>query len=427
MQDFNCTQRPFVQIPGETFTRSPSEAIPIAGYEATPNFPDCCPFHQQAFEAAQKWFDKFPDCCKHHTEAVSTWHLKKSDYAGLPIKILNCLSYTEYHISQRLDIPEWYEDITNYIDYIWWSFGHPSIGIERYFAFLKNYLVVTKLPSHKSERLIQYIESLSKPGNLNEATKFDLNVIYDTFQKWVKIFPFELPYFKGLKEQYERKIPAFKEPARFNPYTGMAKARMVTQAELIDSIEVLTKRLISEVQTHDFQISDMKQHRLDLEHESLRVGTDELVKGYSKGELRYVTTIKKWLRLQKEYFRAVVEIAATDQKNEAPKKPISPPQFSRLFKTNEAMEKAIKAAQDCGLINENGKWVYIGAKTFAASAFWKAAVTAGLGKADIARSTVAKAVSEHFGIGLGKNAIGTTTGDYDADLYTKVLAAMRSM
>jgi hypothetical protein len=428
MEDKSCTKSPFIEISGDKMRISPIEAEPIEGYEVPADFPNCCPHHKQAFANAQNWFDKFPNCCELHIEAAKKWHLKKSEFDGLPQKILNGLSYTEHHISKRIDIPEWYEDITNYIDYICWCFGHPAIGVDRYITFLKHYLTVTKekIPKDKREKLLQYLESENKPSDPDEASKFDLNILFDTYQKWLKTFPFELPYFDGLKERLKGAIPVLKEAKKQNPYTGMWKAKGVTQAELIDLLEVTTKRLIGDVQTHDFQISDMKQHRLKIENERLRVGTAELVRGYLKKELKYVTTIKKWLELQKQYFKAFVEIAGNDTKAESSKPLKTRPTFAGLFENDEAMGKALLAARNCGLINEKGRWIFVGAKTFAASAFWKAAVTSGLGKADMAKASVSKAIGEHFRIGLGKNAIRIDTGEFDQGLYTNLLAAMKS-
>jgi len=100
--------------------------------------------------------------------------------------------------------------------------------------------------------------------------------------------------------------------------------------------------------------------------------------------------------------------------------------FDGLFENDKAMGKAISAAFHSELISDKGKWIFTGAKTFAASSFWKAAVTAGLGKADIAKAKVAKLIGEHFGVHLNKNSISTTTGDYDEGLYVNLLAAMKS-
>ncbi len=90
------------------------------------------------------------------------------------------------------------------------------------------------------------------------------------------------------------------------------------------------------------------------------------------------------------------------------------------------MDNALSAASNCGLINETGGWIFEGPKTHAASAFWKAAVTSGLGKAYTAKASVSKAISDRFEMELGKNAIGMDKGDFNQELYANLLAAMKS-
>lgn len=434
-------RRPFVQIPVKEQTRTQFDTFPIEGYEAPDNFPNCCPFHKKAFEGAQEWFDKFPDCCKDHRKMVDEERIKKDDYEGMPLKILNQLSYTEYHISKRIDIPEWFEDITDYIDFNWWSFGHPQIGLHLYFDFLKTYLakaeVINYIPRSKRERIIQYIESYQKPVRENETSKSDWNVLYDTLQKWVKTFPFELPYFKGLKPQYEGKIIAFKDPGRLNPYTGMVKTKGLTQPELIDILDILTKQLLGQVQTEKMvaegQIPDIGKHRLELANESLRVGTDKLVKEYSKGELRYVTTVKKWLELQKKYFREVADIMG--------KRPVGPPpgvtlrpEFVNLFVSDAATHRAINAAVAAGIIDKTGK-KRLGQRQIvpAIIQFWEAVsdrkfeLTHLRAEKDAVAETYVQQCEEiaaQFGVKIGKTAIYDHAGKRAGKYFTAVARAL---
>jgi len=390
-----------------------------------PNFPNCCPLHQTVFEDTQKWFEKFPNCCERHALMVRKWGLKKNEYEGLPRKILDGLAFTEYHISKQIERPDWYEDITNYMHYNWWNFGHPNIGGDLYYIHLKQILeMTTDIPKSKKARLIEYIDS---ENTKSDDQKLDLNLLWDTYQKWLKTFPFQLPYFKGIHERLKSTVPVFKEPLRFNPYTGLYFAKVFMQGEMVDFLEAATKHLIAEVQTDEFKISDLKKHRLQLSNESLRVQTSKLVEGYSKGELRYVAILKKWLELQKKYFKEVVEITGNTRQAETSKPLRTQPTFAGLFENDEAMSKALMAARNCGLINERGQWALIGPKTYAASAFWKAAVTSGLGIADMAKTSVSKAISEHFRVKLGKNAIGIDKGEFDQGLYTNLLAAMKAM
>lgn len=301
-------KEPFLEFSGKKFRLKPTESRPPKSYEAPPNFPNCCPFHTNSFEEAQRWFKEFPNCCERHTEMVRTWRIEKNDYEGLPRKILDCLSYTEHHIQNQIQHSNWYEDITNYIFYNWWSFGHPNIGGGRYLIYLRNYLEVSadKIPEAKRVLLIEYINKHDTPTAVKSQP--DLNILWGTYHRWLKTFPFQLPYFKDLHERLKNTVPVFKGIPKYNPYTEMSSGQVFTQTELVDFLEATTKRLIIDVQTADFEISDKQKHRLQLSEESLRVGTAELVGSFSKGELRYVAILKKWLELQKMYFKEVSEI-----------------------------------------------------------------------------------------------------------------------
>jgi len=96
-----------------------------------------------------------------------------------------------------------FKNITQYFEYNFESFGHPSIGAERYAHHLKWYIKNNKTTAtlEKREALIEYIEDYSKPANTKTT---DLNVLYQIYQKWLKIFPFELSMFNHLKHDLKR-------------------------------------------------------------------------------------------------------------------------------------------------------------------------------------------------------------------------------
>lgn len=303
----------FHGIPGDQLYIAPFDAQPTEGYEAPTNFPDCCPLHRSCIKEAEIWFEKFPNCCDNHRKMAEAGRIMKSDYEGLPRKIVNQLAYTEHHIAEQIATPEWYEDITNYIDYNWWSFGQPPIGFAEYCLYLKHYIKTTstEIPDYKRERLIEYIEGFGKKVPF-ETDKHDLNLLYNTYQKWLKSFPFGLQYFNGLKEQIEGIIPVFKDPPKFNPYTGMAKGESLTQSELIDSLAIATKHLLKEVHADKLyaagHILDIEKHRIEIANERLRIDEAKILEDYSKGEMKYMETLKKWLKVQKDYFKDIAAI-----------------------------------------------------------------------------------------------------------------------
>ena len=159
--------KPFIEIDAEYFTLSAFETKPIEGYEAPTNketgehFPNCCPFHKSVFEGAESWFSKFPNCCDQHKAMVSKWWYNKANYSGIAEKIVKQLSYTEHHISERINIDDWYKDITDYIEYNVSSFGHPAIGLHLYLGNVQHYIKNTnsEIPKIKRQALIEFIET----------------------------------------------------------------------------------------------------------------------------------------------------------------------------------------------------------------------------------------------------------------------------
>lgn len=101
-----------------------------------------------------------------------------------------------------------------------------------------------------------------------------------------------------------------------------------------------------------------------------------------------------------------------------------------FFHNQEVLDLALKAAKETGLINAESRWVHVGEKTHAISVFWRAAVTAGLAKADAPIYKVTPAISEHFGNKFGVNAIDKKKdladfGETYKELYKALLAIMR--
>lgn len=101
-----------------------------------------------------------------------------------------------------------------------------------------------------------------------------------------------------------------------------------------------------------------------------------------------------------------------------------------FFQDGQKLDLALRAAFETGLTNEDGKWGHIGEKTKAASIFWRAAVTAGLAKADTAAAKISTAIGSQFSFYLGPNAIDKKReiadfGEDYKELYKSLLKIMR--
>jgi len=314
--------KPFIEIDAEHFTLSAFETKPIEGYEAPTNketgeqFPNCCPFHKSVFEGAESWFLKFPNCCDQHKAMVSKWWYNKANYSGIAEKIVKQLSYTEHHISERINIDDWCKDITDYIEYNVSSFGHPAIGLHLYLGNVKHYIKNTnsEIPKIKRQVLIEFIETYyNSPIDIDKTNKTDLNVLYSTYQKWLKVFPFEISFFSTLKPHFEKQLPILNGKPETNIYSGMAKAKMHTKSSLIEALITLTNNLLTQVNGVTLYekglITDANKIKLELVINSRKL---KLKQGYKNSspneEKRYRKILKEWYKDEKIFIDEITPL-----------------------------------------------------------------------------------------------------------------------
>lgn len=314
--------KPFIEIDAENLTISAFETKPIEGYEAPINketgeqFPNCCPFHKSVFEWAESWFSKFPNCCDQHKEFIGKWWFKKENYNGIAEKIVKQLSYTEHHISERINIDDWYKDITDYIEYNVSSFGHPAIGLGLYLKNIQYYIENAKdeIPKSKGQRLIEFIGTYyNSPIDIDETNKTDLNILYSTYQKWLKVFPFEISFFANLKPHFEGRLPILNSKPEVNKYTGRAKAKAHTKGSLVDVLLNLTNSLLTKINTTALYknglLTEPQKIKLEL---VLNEREMELKQGYINNskdeEQRYRKILKKWFEDEKRFIDEVTSV-----------------------------------------------------------------------------------------------------------------------
>lgn len=334
--------KPFIEIDAEHFTLSAFETKPIEGYEAPTNketgeqFPNCCPFHKSVFEGAESWFSKFPNCCDQHKAMVSKWWYNKANYSGIAEKIVKQLSYTEHHISERINIDDWYKDITDYIEYNVSSFGHPAIGLHLYLGNVQHYIKNTnsEMPKIKRQRLIEFIETYY--NSPKEQTKTDLNILYSTYQKWLKVFPFEISFFSTLKPHFKKQLPILNGKPETNKYTGIAKAKMHTKGSLIDVLLNLTNNLLTQINTTTLYekglLIEPQKIKLELVLNERKM---KLIQGYVNSskdeEQRYRKILKEWFADEKRFIDEVTPIVKAIPPQPIVESPFSVLEWATIF------------------------------------------------------------------------------------------------
>src|SRR5690606_26923313 len=94
------------------------------------------------------------------------------------------------------------------------------------------------------------------------------NVIFDIYQRWLKAFPFQIDFFKNYEQHFKDNWILFKEKPKVNRYSGVASAKLISESQLIDFLDGLTKQLLSTVNTNqlfkDGKLDDYQRRYLEI-------------------------------------------------------------------------------------------------------------------------------------------------------------------
>lgn len=308
----------FIEIDAKHIIIHPFNTKPIDGYKAPINedtgehFPNCCAFHKGVFEGAKELFEK-SNYYDQHKSLISKWGYNKANYSGIAEKIVKQLSYTEYFISVRINNDDWYKDITDYMEYNDWSFGRPAIGFHLYLHHVLHYIKNTtiEIPKDKRLRLTEFIETnTNRPKETNNT---DLNILHNTYQKWLKIFPFEISFFAHLKLHFEKRLPILNGEPEVNKYTGLATAKIHTKSSLIDVLINFTNSLITQINATTLYekglLTEPEKIKLELVLNERKM---KLKQGYVNSsqneEQRYRKILKEWFADEKRFIDEVTPL-----------------------------------------------------------------------------------------------------------------------
>jgi len=255
--------------------------------------------------------EQFPNCCERHAKLSKAKFFNKKDFEGLETMIAIKTIYSHQHIVNNLDKENWYEDISNYLEYTIKSFGSfPSdygepLLLSSYLSEITEYLENNKkaFNEEKRLRLLEFVRNYTRPVN---STQTDINVLLGVYEKWYKIFPFDLSYFSGVKEYYEKNIPILKEKPVYNPYLKVSSARLLDKDGLIKVLLERTNYILTHINSLKMYekglISNADNIKLELVVKSRE---KQLEAGYinnSKDEgQRYRKIIKKWFEDEKKF------------------------------------------------------------------------------------------------------------------------------
>lgn len=318
-------KKPFVEINSDKFILNPFNTKPIAGYEIPINkdtleeFPNCCAFHKKVYSNAVEWFEEFPFCCKFHKNMISEWWFDKKRFIGVENKITKQVSYTEYHLEQKIQSEDWYEDICNYIEYNVFSFGQPAIGLHVYLHSIRyvidNLLFKFGIKENQRIKLNEYLDTFyfDSKESKEKSEESNLNILHGQYQQWLKIFPFELSFFKSIKSHFQNQLPIGNGKPTFNKYTGMSSVKLHTQTTLFEYLLKVTDLLLTQVNTcilyDNGKLKEPEKIKIELLLNERKL---KLKKGYvskaSNQDTRFRKILKDWFKDEKKFLKEITPL-----------------------------------------------------------------------------------------------------------------------
>ncbi|MCO6495470.1 MAG: hypothetical protein J5I91_07330 [Bacteroidetes bacterium] len=271
----------------------------------------------EKFEGSHKDGAKpFPFCCTHHSELTKLKEFNRADFISVPEMVARKIIYTNSHIKNNHQSETYYKDITDYIDYTVESFGQmpgnaEPLYLSDYFFYITDLLERnTEVEKGRKNRLLEFLKAYRTP---TETPKTDFNILLGTYQKWLKVFPFEISFFSTLKPHFEKQLPILNGKPETNKYTGLAKVKMHTKGSLIDVLLNLTNNLLTQINTTTLYekglLTEPQKIKLELVLNERKM---KLKQGYVNSskdeEQRYRKILKEWFADEKKFIDEVTPI-----------------------------------------------------------------------------------------------------------------------
>jgi hypothetical protein len=274
----------------------------------------------------------FPNCCEWHKKLTELREFEILAFSGLEENIADKILYTYHHVLNHIENDDYFIDFTNYYEYVNESFG----------SFPNNYGSPFQIGNFQSF-LIDLVESLKgkmKPDSISKEevdrrlvkiinyigdsfksvdeirNDYDFKLLLNTYDKWYRTFPFDLSYFKHLKEKYSKTIPILKEQPVYNKYTGLSKIKLKSKEEFAKFLIDLTKRIITNINGLKLYekgfLSSVENIKLELILKNRQLELDELDSLDNTDDTGYIKYLKFWFETEKKFIEEIIPILKTD-------------------------------------------------------------------------------------------------------------------
>ena len=312
IKEINLCESKMYQITGSEYSK-PTDFTRIK-YEKhnLETCESCRNNYAKIFSEIEERFKKFPNCCKFHKNLLNEKWFDIRDFENTPKLYTDKLFYTWHHILNFIDTDDWQNEILDFIEYIFKTFGSFPInyGEPLYFRTFTEQLesLINGLTDfkHRKKVILDYIFNYRNP-KLKKST--DWNILIKTYDDWFKTFPFELSYFAHLKQHFAKNIPLI-ETTHTNKYLNLTKASPRSKASLVNTLVNVTNKIVSEINTatlyENGNINDIEKIKLEL---ILQKRKQKLKEGYTNNssdpDTKYRKILKDWLKDEVNFIKEI--------------------------------------------------------------------------------------------------------------------------
>lgn len=268
------------------------------------------PYCINVLKAANDFFEKFPSCCEQHKKLLFTPWFNKINYDYVPGKIFATLLFSLHYIRTTINEDKWESIITTHFLLSIKSFGllpygyGAPVGLDVYKALLKEQIKgASTVPDNKKTILVEFLNFKAKPQQRDSNASF--NILLTTYRKWLKIFPFDLPFFEHLKPMFETAIPILKGNPIANEDTNLIGYDIRTNDELIYLLTQINKSIITQINSMSLSkeglLNDIQVTKLSLINSQRLLELKELTDEPTDERKDYIRVLKSWFEGEKKY------------------------------------------------------------------------------------------------------------------------------
>jgi hypothetical protein len=304
----------------------PFATEPTKGNHSLETCENCRVAKENLIEEVNERFERFPKCCEYHRNLENLSAFNKEDFKDIANITANKVMYTYHHIINHLDSDNWYEDIVDYISYNFESFGsfpegygepffwhHYGESVLNLLTFIEDDLDANKISKVDIKTRMYKVKKLFNPKPDPETDdKRDFNLLMVTYERWYKIFPFELPYFNHLEEKFKKTTPLFTGRTHYNKYLKTTAIELHTKDSLTVVLLQITKNILTSINGVSLYekgfIRDSEKHQIDLIVSNRKMQLCKLSAMPNANKLDYVKVLKKWFKEEKEFIEEIAPL-----------------------------------------------------------------------------------------------------------------------